>query len=81
MCRYLSFFHAIPVRVFNVTEYRLKHCGAIKDSDWFDNSNAEAQKVRDDVNELIIADIIKYLGEHSNGRVGLNLRPPKLYLQ
>jgi hypothetical protein len=65
--RYLSFFHAIPVQVFNVTEYRLKFCGAIKDSDWFDQTNEKAQQIRESVNEKIILDIIEFFNTNSNG--------------
>ena len=32
LARYLTFFHAIPVEVFNVAEYRREYYGALKDA-------------------------------------------------
>lgn len=63
--RYLSFFHAVPVKVFNVTEYRIKYCGTVKDADWFDHNNTTAQTIRETINETIVQDIIKFLAENS----------------
>lgn len=42
LAKYLSFFHAVSVELFNVSEYRRKVCGALKDADWFDPKNKEA---------------------------------------
>jgi hypothetical protein len=42
LAKYLSFFHAVRVELFNVSEYRRKVCGALKDADWFDPKNKEA---------------------------------------
>ena len=42
LAKYLSFFHAVSVELFNVSEYRRKVCGALKDADWFDSKNQEA---------------------------------------
>lgn len=42
LAKYLSFFHAASVELFNVSEYRRKVCGALKDADWFDPKNKEA---------------------------------------
>lgn len=42
LAKYLSFFHAASVELFNVSEYRRKVCGALKDADWFDPKNMEA---------------------------------------
>lgn len=61
----MSFFHAVPVKVFNVTEYRIKYCGTVKDAEWFDHDNAKAQEIRETVNETIVQDIIKFLAENS----------------
>jgi 6-phosphofructo-2-kinase len=42
LAKYLSFFHAVSVELFNVSEYRRKTCGAMKDAVWFDPKNKEA---------------------------------------
>ena len=44
--RYLSFFHAIPVKIFNVSEYRRSMCGSVHDAMWFDHANVEAEAIR-----------------------------------
>jgi broad specificity phosphatase PhoE len=65
--RYLSFFHALPVVVYNVSEYRRRMCGALKDAEWFDPSNAEAQEKREACNKQCIVDMIKFFTENSTG--------------
>lgn len=67
LAQYLSFFHAIPVKVCNVGEYRLNICGAIKDAEWFDSNNVEANKWRSICNEKASDDLREFLLEHSNG--------------
>ncbi|RYY83825.1 hypothetical protein EON63_10445 [archaeon] len=52
--QYLSFFHAIPVKVFNVAEYRKSMCGGLKDAEWFDCHNAEAMALRDKCNKVTV---------------------------
>ena len=42
LAKYLSFFHAVSVELFNVSEYRRKVCGALKDAEWFNPKNKEA---------------------------------------
>ena len=54
LARYLSFFHAIPVQVFNATEYRQTMCGLVKEAEWFDLSNVEAENARE------VFDLIRY---------------------
>ena len=53
LAQYLSFFHAVPVKVFNVAEYRKRMCGGLKDAEWFDYNNAEAWALRDSCNKVI----------------------------
>lgn len=61
LARYLSFFHAFPVKVFNVAEYRQKVCGSGKDADWFDPSNAEGLEMRNLCNKTAIEDMIEFM--------------------
>lgn len=59
LARYLSFFHAIPVSVYNVGEYRLKICGAVKDAEWFSSENEAGQEWR---RVSVFLYLSKYLG-------------------
>ena len=68
MNRYLSFFHAIPVQVFNVATYRLKYHGKISDADWFNSNNKEAQAIREQTNLRIIEDATVFLNSNSSGK-------------
>eukprot|EP01038_Epipyxis_sp_PR26KG_P012621 gene12621-16924_t len=67
LARYLSFFHALPVNCFNAAEYRREMCGALKDAEWFDPTNAEAVQLRKDCNDKVLEDMIAFLHIHSNG--------------
>lgn len=46
LARYLSFFHAVPVELFNIGEYRRKMYGGMKDASWFDSANEESANCR-----------------------------------
>ena len=46
LARYLDFFHAIPVKVFDVNEYRRRMFSHMKDSAWFDSGNEEGVAMR-----------------------------------
>jgi len=65
--RYLEFFHAVPVRVFNVADYRRQLCGGLKDADWFDSNNAEAMALRNQCNQTCIKDMATFLAFCDNG--------------
>ena len=69
--RYLDFFHAIPVKLFDVATYRRQKCGALKDAAWFDNTNEEGVRLRDQCNKLALADLVTFLEENKNA-VGIN---------
>jgi hypothetical protein len=55
------------VEVFNVSEYRRKLYGAIKDAEWFDPSNVAAVEMRDNCNIKAIEDMMLFLELNSNG--------------
>jgi hypothetical protein len=61
VARYLEFFHALPVRTFNVAEYRRQLCGGLKDSVWFDPSNKDAVTMRNECNQAAVRDIVSFL--------------------
>lgn len=58
--QYLSFFHAVNVKIFNVGEYRRKKFGASQNAEWFDMQNSEALRMREDVNNEALADMIQF---------------------
>lgn len=76
LANYLSFFHAIPVGLYNIAEYRRRMCGALKDADWFDISNLEAKKLREEVNKAALKDALVFLQNHENGLVMLDSTNP-----
>ena len=67
LARYLEFFHAIPVELFDVATYRRKICGAINDAAWFDNTNEEGVGMRDMCNKQVLEDVFEFLEKHHNG--------------
>lgn len=67
--RYLDFFHAIPVKVLHVADYRRRLCGAMPDADWFDPLNEVAAAKREECQMAAVQDVNVFLGQHSNGVV------------
>lgn len=76
IAKYLSFFHAMPVQLFNASEYRRKLCGRITDEEWFDVTNEEVKAMRRACNEAVIVDILDFLDKHVNGVVLLDSTNP-----
>ena len=76
IAKYLSFFHAMPVQLFNASEYRRKLCGSITDEEWFDVTNEEVKAMRRACNEAVIVDILDFLDKHVNGVVLLDSTNP-----
>jgi len=76
IAKYLSFFHAMPVQLFNASEYRRKLCGSITDEEWFDVTNDEVRALRQSCNEAVIVDILAFLDKHVNGVVILDSTNP-----
>lgn len=67
IARYLTFFHAIPVEVFSVAEYRRRTKTTLPAADWFDASNLEATELRAANNMTAIEDMIAFLNSNENG--------------
>jgi hypothetical protein len=65
--RYLEFFHAVPVKVIHVADYRRKLCGLMRDSVWFDPINEIAAAKREEVSLAAAQDACQFLIEHENG--------------
>lgn len=67
LARYLSFFHAVPVELFNVREYRRKTCSSFRAADWFHPDNLESKELREKYNTMAITDMVIFLNLNSNG--------------
>lgn len=67
LSRYLSFFHAVPVQVFSAAEIRRNEFGALKDADWFDPLNHEAQAIRATCNKKALENAATFLQNNVNG--------------
>lgn len=65
--RYLQFFHAMPVEIYNFAEYRRERYGAISEAEWFDNNNVAANKIREACLKAVLDDSMKFLRENSSG--------------
>uniref|UniRef100_I2CQU3 6-phosphofructo-2-kinase / fructose-2,6-bisphosphatase n=1 Tax=Nannochloropsis gaditana (strain CCMP526) TaxID=1093141 RepID=I2CQU3_NANGC len=65
--RYLSFFHAVPVQVFNASEYRRRLVGLWKDATCFNFQNAEAVKKLEEVHNAVIGDMVAFLDRNTTG--------------
>jgi hypothetical protein len=66
LARYLEFFHAAPVGVFNVTEYRRNMYGAMMDAEWFDPKNKDGAVKRSCCNDHAVADMVHFLHSAPN---------------
>ena len=66
LAKYLQFFNALSVEVFNVQEYRRKLETEFRSSDFFDPYNEEAIALRTHFNTLAIADMVTFLNSSSN---------------
>jgi hypothetical protein len=65
--RYLEFFHAMPVGVYSMSDYRREKYGAISDAAWFDPSNLAANEIRDSCVHEIMNNMTAFLQEHASG--------------
>jgi predicted kinase len=67
LARYLSFFHAVPVEVFSAADIRRKEFGALKDADWYNPNNQEAQAIRATCNRKNLDNACTFLQNNVNG--------------
>lgn len=66
LARYLSFFHAIPVEVFDIGAYRLRMYGAVQDAEWFDSTNEKGNAARSACNAKVTDDLIAFINANDN---------------
>ena len=66
LARYLEFFHAIPVKMFNVNEYRWKKYGKVENF-FFDPNNDDSWKKREGIYDDINAEVVAFMQAHPNG--------------
>ncbi|KAI9029752.1 bifunctional 6-phosphofructo-2-kinase/fructose-2,6-bisphosphate 2-phosphatase [Phycomyces nitens] len=59
LCRYIRWL-GVPTRVFSVGNYRRERLGYLP-NDWFNESNAEAAAVRDEISQECLQDTIDWL--------------------
>lgn len=71
IARYLTFFHGVPVRIFNVGNYRRKVAGNFKSAAFFDPNNPEAEKQRMECRELAMQDLQDYMEESNSGQIAV----------
>ena len=67
LASYLTFFYAVPVKVFNVSEYRRKMFGVVTDSYFFSPDNRDAKEKRDIVNQAVNEAVFDFLKTTPNG--------------
>ena len=71
ICRYLEFFHAASVRVFNIKlgNYRRELHGPHHDAAWFDPANPVGLKQRKAATDAALKDLKEWVAEANDGRV------------
>ena len=65
--RYLSFFHAVPVAMYNASEYRRNKFGLWRSNSYFDQTKQENSNMLDDVNGMILEEMKEFLNKTPNG--------------
>lgn len=63
ICRFLSFFHDIPSRIFNVGDYRRTLFGAQQPAEFYDPDNEAGLAARTQACDAALADLIEYMKE------------------
>jgi 6-phosphofructo-2-kinase/fructose-2,6-biphosphatase 2 len=72
LARYLEFFHDAPTKVFNVGNYRRLKVGPSQPHSFFDHSNEEAMKLRNECASAAMVDLRAWLNEGKEvGRVAI----------
>jgi len=61
ICRYISFFHDIPSKIFNVGDYRREICGAQLPASFYDPQNEEALAARNKVCNAAMDDLVAFM--------------------
>lgn len=65
--RYLEFFHAVPVQLYHIADYRRKVCGHLIGAEWFEKNNADSGNLRKECIQTALRDMTKFLNENSDG--------------
>jgi tRNA uridine 5-carbamoylmethylation protein Kti12 len=66
--RYLKFFHAMPVEIFNVGEFRRKTMAddCTNSAEFFDPTNATAMERRNDAFECVTRQMVEFLTSNTS---------------
>lgn len=71
LLRYLQFFHAVNVRIFNKADYRRRRFGHSLDADWFGADNEEGVRARHECAKAALDDLIAWMRAGNDGRVAI----------
>jgi tRNA uridine 5-carbamoylmethylation protein Kti12 len=72
LARYLEFFHDAPTKVFNVGNYRRSKFGPSQPHSFFDPTNEEGMKLRNECAQAAMDDLKSWLTEGKDlGRVAI----------
>mmetsp|Transcript_24660 Transcript_24660/g.41145 ORF Transcript_24660/g.41145 Transcript_24660/m.41145 type:complete len:542 (-) Transcript_24660:1051-2676(-) len=66
LARYLEFFHAMPVSLYTLSEYRRRLFGAVPDTKWFDDTDREGNEVRSACLAAAVKDCLSFLHENDS---------------
>jgi len=69
--RYLEFFHAANVRIFNIGNYRRELHGPHHDAAWFEPNNPIGLVQRKAATDAALADLRKWVAEANDGRIAI----------
>mmetsp|Transcript_7785 Transcript_7785/g.24501 ORF Transcript_7785/g.24501 Transcript_7785/m.24501 type:complete len:512 (-) Transcript_7785:157-1692(-) len=69
--RYLEFFHAINVKVFNIGNYRRSLHGPHQSAEWFAPDNAEGVAQRKAATDAALAELCDWVKQKNDGRVAI----------
>ena len=71
LLRYLSFFHAVNVRVFNIGEYRRRMHGFFRSAEWFDPDHEEGARARKECADAALDDLVDWVDCGNDGRIAI----------
>ena len=69
--RYLEFFHAVNVKIFNIGDYRRSLHGAHHPAAWFDPQNPQGAAERKQATDAALRDLCDWVDEANDGRVAI----------
>ncbi len=74
ICRFISFFHDIPSRIFNVGDYRRQMFGSHLPASFYDPNNKECADQRHKACDAALQDLIDFMNESDEKDDGYGVR-------